>query len=82
MNTRSALWAVLIAGVVMALLGNLPLLNLVNCILCLWAWLGGALAVFVYRRFQRGQPGPTAGQGAGLGALSGLVGALTGAAVY
>ena len=82
MNTRSALWAILIGGAAMGLLGSLPLINLVNCILCAWVWLGGALAVLVYRRFQRGQPGPTTGQGAGLGALSGVVGALIGAAVY
>ena len=82
MNTRSFTFAVLMAGVVMALLGNLPILNLVNCILCLWVWLSGALAVILYRRFQHGQPGPTGGQGAGLGAVAGLVGALVGFGVF
>ena len=82
MNTRSALWAILIGGLVMGLLGNLPLINLVNCILCVWVWLGGATTVLMYRRLQRGQAGPTVGQGAGLGALAGLVGAVIGAMVY
>jgi hypothetical protein len=82
MNTRSLILSVLIAGVVMALLGNLPVVNLVNCILCLWVWLGGALAVVLYRGFQRGQPAATPGQGAGLGALSGLVGAVLGAGAF
>jgi hypothetical protein len=82
MNSRSALWAILIGGVVMGLLGNLPLINLVNCILCVWVWLGGATAVLLYRRFQRGQAGATTAQGAELGALSGVVGALIGAVVY
>ena len=82
MNSRAALWPVLIAGAAMGLLGNLPLLNLVNCILCLWVWLGGGAAVLLYRRFQPGGPGPTPGQGAALGALSGVVGALIGAVVY
>jgi hypothetical protein len=82
MNTRSFFLSVLIAGLVTGILGNLPILNLVNCALCIFAWLGGALAVFLYRRFQRGGPVATVGQGAGLGALSGLVGAVIGAVVY
>lgn len=82
MNSRSAMWTVLIAGAAIGLLGNLPVLSLVNCILCVWVWLGGALAVYVYRRFQSGQPGPTPGQGAALGAVAGVVGALIGAVVY
>jgi hypothetical protein len=82
MNTRSFGFAVLIAGAVMALLGNLPIVNLVNCLLCIWVWLGGGLAVLMYRRFQRGQPGPTGAQGAGLGAVSGLIGAVLGFGVF
>ena len=81
MDSRARWTAVGIAGVAMALLGNLPLVNLVNCILCLWVWLGGALAVILYRRAQPGAT-LTAGQGAGLGAMAGLVGALLGAVVY
>ncbi len=82
MNTRSVALTVLIAGVAIGILGNLPVLNLINCALCIWVWVGGALAVFLYRRFERGQAGPTPAQGAGLGALSGLVGAVLGAGVY
>lgn len=82
MNSRSFAFAVLIAGAAMGLLGNLPILNLVNCILCLWVWLGGALAVVMYRRFQRGASTPTGGQGAGLGAVAGIVGAFLGFGVY
>ncbi|HET6845827.1 MAG TPA: hypothetical protein VFH29_03275 [Anaerolineales bacterium] len=82
MNTRSFTLSVLIAGVVMALLGNLPLVNLVNCILCVWVWLSGALAVILYRRFQHGQAVVTAGQGAGLGAVAGVIGAVVGFGVF
>jgi hypothetical protein len=64
------------------LFGSLPLLNLVNCILCLWVWLGGILAVFLYRRYQRGGPGLSIAQGAGLGAVAGLIGALVGFVVF
>ena len=82
MNTRSLVLTVLIAGTVTGVLANLPILNLINCALCIWVWLGGSLAVLVYRRFQGGQVGLTASQGAGLGALAGLVGAFVGAAVF
>ena len=58
------------------------MLNLINCALCIWVWIGGSLAVFLYRQFQRGKPGPTVSQGASLGALSGLIGALVGVVVY
>lgn len=82
MNTRSFLLSTLIAGVVIGFLGNLPVLNLINCALCIWVWFGGALAVFLYRWFQRGKPGLSVAQGAGLGALSGLIGALVGVVVF
>ena len=82
MNSRSFFLSALIAGVVIGLLGNLPVLNLINCFLCIWVWVGGILAVFLYRRFEHGGPGLTGGQGAGLGALSGLIGAFVGVVVY
>jgi hypothetical protein len=82
MNTRAFWLSTLIAGVAIALFGNLPGLNLVNCALCIWTWLGGALSVLLYRRFHGGGPVVSAGQGAGLGALSGLIGAVLGAGVF
>lgn len=82
MNTRSLLLASLTAGALIGLFGNLPLFNLVNCVLCAWVWIGGALSVPLYRRFQGGKPALTTGQGAGLGALSGFFGALVGAVVF
>jgi len=82
MNTRSFLLSALIAGIVIGLLGNLPLLNLVNCFLCIWVWIGGILSVFLYRRFQHGESTLSTAQGAGLGALSGLIGAFVGVTVF
>lgn len=82
MNSRSFILSALIAGAVIGLLGNLPVLNLINCFLCIWVWVGGVLAVVLYRRFQHGGPGLTGGQGAGLGALAGLIGAFVGVVVY
>lgn len=78
MNSRSFVLSAVIAGMVIGLLANLPLFNLINCILCLFVWVGGLLAVFLYGRFQHGGPGLTAAQGAGLGALAGLIGAFVG----
>lgn len=49
---------------------------------CIWVWVGGILAVFLYRRFEHGGADLTGGQGAGLGALAGLIGALVGVVVY
>ncbi len=82
MNTRSVLLSTLIAGAAIALFGNLPLLNIVNCALCAWVWIGGALSVILYRRFEGGKAVLSAGQGAGLGALSGFIGAVIGIFVF
>ena len=82
MNTRAFWLSTLIAGAAIAVFGNLPLLNIVNCALCVWVWIGGALSVILYRRFQGGRPVLSTGQGAGLGALSGLIGAVLGAGVF
>lgn len=82
MNSRSFFLSALIAGVVIGLLGNLPLLNFINCFLCIWVWLGGALSVFLYRRYRPGDQGLTSAQAAGLGALSGLIGAFFGILVF
>lgn len=82
MNTRSFLLSALIAGLVMGLLANLPLLNLINCFLCVWIWVGAIFAVFLYRRFNASDPDLTVGQGAGLGAVAGLIAAVFGAVVF
>jgi hypothetical protein len=82
MNTRSFLLSALIAGVVIGFLGNLPVLNLINCCLCIWVWVGGALAVYLYKRYQREASGLSLAQGAGLGALSGLIGVFVGMVVF
>jgi hypothetical protein len=81
-NTRSFFLSALIAGVITALLGNLPLVNIINCLLCIWVWVGGITAILLYRRFQPGGPGLTTGEAIGLGALTGLIGAIVGVLVY
>ena len=87
MNTRSFLLSALISGAVLGLLGNLPVLNFINCFLCAWVWLGGIFAVYLYNRYERNrtqltQASATIGQGAGVGAVAGVVGAFVGVVVF
>ncbi len=82
MNTRSFVLSALIAGAAIGLFANLPVLNLINCFLCVWVCAGGVLAVFLYRWFQHGGPALRAVQGAGLGAFAGLIGVFVGMVVY
>jgi hypothetical protein len=82
MNARAFWLSALIAGAVMGLLANLPILNLINCFLCLWIWLGGALAVYLYRHFHPMGAPPTVGQAALLGIVAGLIAAVIGAFVF
>jgi hypothetical protein len=82
MNTRSFVLSALIAGVVIGFLGNLPILNLINCALCVWVWFGGGVAVFLYSRFEQGTVTLSTAQAAGLGAISGFIGDLVGVVVF
>ena len=64
----------LIGGVLLGLLSAIPVVNLVNVCCCLWALIGGLLASYLYIK---NSPVPaSAGDGAILGALPGLVGAV------
>ena len=64
----------LIGGVVLGILSVIPFVSAVNICCCLWAILGGMLATYLY---VRSSPTPaSAGDGAILGAIAGLVGAI------
>ena len=64
----------IIGGVVVGLLSAIPFVNIVNWCCCLWAILGGALAAYLYIK---SSPTPVrAGEGAVLGVLAGVVGAI------
>jgi hypothetical protein len=64
----------LIGGVLLGLLSAIPVVNLVNICCCLWALIGGLLASYLYIK---NSPVPArAGDGAILGVLAGLVGAV------
>lgn len=69
MQTKTLLITSLIGGVLSALLTNLPVVNLVNCVVCAGFWFGPLLAVWLYRR-QAGAV--TLGQAVGVGTLAGV----------
>ena len=79
MNTRAFILSAFLAGLGIAFLGNVPVINFFNCFLCMWVWLGGIFAVFLYRRFYSSNPALAVGQAAGLGAAAGVFAALIGA---
>jgi hypothetical protein len=72
--TSSKFQPALYGGLVLGVLSALPFINIVNVCCCLWVIAGGALAAFV---LQNNQPMPiTAGDGAGVGLLAGIIGAI------
>jgi len=64
----------IIGGIVVGLLSAIPFVNIVNVCCCFWAILGGALATYMY--IKASATPVKAGDGAVLGLLAGVVGAL------
>lgn len=79
MENKSLFLSGLVGALVMVVLTQVPILNLINCLICAGLWIGGIVAVWFYRR-QTGQA-VTGGQGAVLGAVAGLLGAVIGSIV-
>jgi hypothetical protein len=66
----------LYGGVIMGIVSGVPILSIVNCFCCAGIMLGGFMAVFFYKKdLKPSDPPLTNGDGLGLGALAGLVGA-------
>jgi hypothetical protein len=81
MNTKNMLLAVGLAGLVMGFVSGIPVLNWINCLLCVGLWGSGIIAVGLYRMMEKTNPGLSIGQGALVGALAGLVGAVVGTTI-
>jgi hypothetical protein len=70
----SKLQPALLGGLVLGVLSALPIVNMGNACCCLWVIAGGAVAAYL---LQRSQPAPiTAGEGAAVGFLAGVIGAV------
>jgi hypothetical protein len=67
----------MVAGIFMPLFSQLPILNLVNCFPCGWIWLGGIVAVGLYRWLTDASEAMVASDGAILGIFTGVVAAFT-----
>jgi hypothetical protein len=71
---QSRLQPAVIGGVVIGVLSALPLISAGNCCCCLWVIGGGAVAAYL---LQQHQATPiTVGEGAIVGAMAGLIGAV------
>jgi hypothetical protein len=78
MHAKNLLISAVIGAMVITAMANVPILNLVNCLLCVGFWAGAILAVWLYRRFEGSV---SLGQGVAIGALTGLFAGLLGFAL-
>ena len=69
----SKLVPALIGGCVIGILSSLPY---INCLCCMWILLGGVLGTYLYRRELPPEHEFSSGEGAVVGFLSGIFGAL------
>ncbi len=68
----------LIGGSVMGVLSSTPIIDMGNCLCCMWILLGGAVGAYFYWRELTPGTEFSAGDGALVGLLSGIFGALFG----
>lgn len=68
MNTKNLFIAGLLGGLISTALSNIPVISLVNCLLCAGFWGGALFAVWYYKR-QSGSV--TLGQGVVIGVVAG-----------
>lgn len=69
----------LLGGVFIGVMSALPLINIGNCVCCMWVVAGGVLAAYL---LQQNHPLPiTMGDGAVTGLLAGVIGAVVTAAL-
>jgi len=69
----------LIGGAVIGILSTMPIINLGNCLCCMWILTGGFMGAYFYSRGLPAGQSLSGGDGAIVGLLSGIFGALFGA---
>jgi len=75
MHTRSLIIACVSGAVLTTLVSNLPIIGIVNCLLCAGFWGSAIFAVWLYRRLNGTL---TVRQGVNIGTLTGLLAGLLG----
>jgi hypothetical protein len=74
----SKLRIALISGAVIGAVSGVPGLSLINCCCCAGVWLGGVLALYLYKQeFTEGMPPLESSDALMLGLMAGVVGAFT-----
>jgi hypothetical protein len=69
----------LFGGLIIGLISGIPFLNLLNCLCCAGVLFGGLMSVYFYKQdLPPGGPGVTSSDSMQLGALAGVIGAITG----
>ncbi len=76
LHDKNLINAALMAGGITGLLSSIPVVNLVNCLLCGWVWAGALLGVWLYRRSD--STTLDSGKGALIGLSTGVVAAVVG----
>jgi hypothetical protein len=77
-ETPGKLTPSLIGGLTIGVLSSIPIINMGNCLCCMWIIGGGLFGTYLYWRELPSSHVFTAGEGAIIGLLSGLFGALFG----
>ncbi|MBU7040104.1 MAG: hypothetical protein HXS45_04795 [Theionarchaea archaeon] len=72
---QKILMPALIGGVVGGILSVAPVISVLNCVLCLWIVVGGALAVYLVKRWNAIEGKISTGKAALTGGISGCVAA-------
>lgn len=75
MNTKNLLLASLVGALVTTALAHIPVLNLVNCLLCIGFWGGAIIAVLIYKNMTGSM---TLGQAVWVGILTGVFSGILG----
>ena len=72
----------LISGVVIGVVAAIPGLSLINCCCCAGVWLGGVLAMYLYKQqFTEGMPPLESSDALMLGLMAGVIGAFVAACI-
>ncbi len=77
-NSVSKLIPALLGGTVIGALSSIPIISMGNCVCCMWVLLGSVVGVYAYNRQLPPRSDLTSSEGALVGLLCGVFGALIG----